>query len=56
MAGRSRIYGSLVQGMEFAAEVRQVDMDILTAVEEGRFDQKKELATYLLRLRLKPAE
>jgi hypothetical protein len=33
--------------VEFAAEVRQVGMDILTALEEGRFDQVKALATYL---------
>jgi hypothetical protein len=33
--------------MEFAAEVRQVGMDILAAAEAGRLDQVKALATYL---------
>jgi hypothetical protein len=33
--------------VKFAAVVRQVGAEIVAAVEQGRFDQAKELATYL---------
>ena len=33
--------------VKFAAEVRQVGAEIVAAVEQGRFDQAKELATFL---------